>query len=104
MTAVVIVIVVLVVVAAVAAVVLVRRRRPSQPEIRRDEPTFDAEAPAPAGFEMPYAIEIANKGWTKAMQENKEIMHGANVVNGEVTYKAVAEAFDLPYTPIDTFL
>lgn len=53
---------------------------------------------------LPYAIEIANKGWKKAMQENKEIMRGANVVNGEVTYKAVAEAFDLPYTPIDTFL
>ena len=38
------------------------------------------------------------------MQENKEIKLGANVVNGEITYKAVAEAFDLSYTPIDTFL
>jgi alanine dehydrogenase len=53
---------------------------------------------------LPYAIEIANKGWQKAMQENNEIKLGANVVNGEVTYKAVAEAFDLPYSPIDTFL
>ncbi|MCG6930176.1 MAG: alanine dehydrogenase [Desulfofustis sp.] len=53
---------------------------------------------------LPYAIEIANKGWKKAMQENKEIRRGANVVNGSVTYKAVAEAFDLSYTPIDTFL
>ena len=53
---------------------------------------------------LPYAIEIANKGWKKAMQENKEIKLGANVVQGEITYKAVAEAFDLPYTPIDKFL
>ena len=53
---------------------------------------------------LPYAIEIANKGWKKAMQENKEIKLGANVVQGEITYKAVADAFDLPYTPIDKFL
>ncbi|MEJ2134635.1 MAG: alanine dehydrogenase [Desulfofustis sp.] len=53
---------------------------------------------------LPYAIEIANKGWKKAMQENKEIKLGANVVNGKITYKAVADAFDLPYTPIETFL
>ena len=42
--------------------------------------------------------------WKKAMQENKEIKLGANVVNGKITYKAVADAFDLPYTPIETFL
>ena len=53
---------------------------------------------------LPYAIEIANKGWKKAMQENKEIRRGANVVNGAVTYKAVAEAFDLDYTSIDSLL
>ena len=53
---------------------------------------------------LPYAIEIANKGWKKAMLENKEIRLGANVILGEITYKAVAEAFDLPYTPIDKFL
>ncbi|MGD9366368.1 MAG: alanine dehydrogenase [Desulfobacteraceae bacterium] len=53
---------------------------------------------------LPYAVEIANKGWEKAMQENKEIKLGANVINGKVTYKAVAEAFDLGYTPIDDLL
>jgi alanine dehydrogenase len=53
---------------------------------------------------LPYALEIANKGWKKAMQENREIKLGANVVNGAVTYKAVAEAFNLDYTPIDEFL
>ena len=53
---------------------------------------------------LPYAVEIANKGWKKAMQENKEIKLGANVVNGKVTYKGVAEAFDMEYTDIDTLL
>jgi len=53
---------------------------------------------------LPYAVEIANKGWKKAMQENNEIRLGANVINGKITYKAVAEAFGLEYTPVDTFL
>jgi alanine dehydrogenase len=53
---------------------------------------------------LPYAVEIANKGWKKAMQESKEIKLGANVINGKVTYKAVAEAFDLGYTSIDDLL
>lgn len=53
---------------------------------------------------LPYAIEIANKGWKKAMQENKEIRLGANVIDGKITYKAVADAFDLDYTPVDDFL
>lgn len=53
---------------------------------------------------LPYALQIANKGWKKAMQENKEIKLGANVVKGNVTYKAVAEAFDMAYTPIEEFL
>ncbi len=53
---------------------------------------------------LPYAVEIANKGWKKAMQENNEIKLGANVIDGQITYKAVAEAFDLDYTPVDKFL
>jgi alanine dehydrogenase len=53
---------------------------------------------------LPYAVEIANKGWRRALQENKEIRLGANVINGKVTYKGVAEAFDMPYTPIDELI
>jgi alanine dehydrogenase len=53
---------------------------------------------------LPYAVEIANKGWKKAMQENPEIKAGANVVRGKVTYKGVAEAFDLKYEPINKLL
>jgi alanine dehydrogenase len=53
---------------------------------------------------LPYAVEIAKKGWKKAMRENNEIKLGANVINGKITYKAVAEAFDLDYVSIDTLL
>ena len=53
---------------------------------------------------LPYAAEIADKGWKKAMQENPDIRSGANVVQGHVTYKGVAEAFDLNYVPIDELL
>ncbi len=53
---------------------------------------------------LPYALQIANKGWKKAMQDNNEIRLGANVIAGKITYKAVAEAFDLEYTAVDTFL
>jgi alanine dehydrogenase len=53
---------------------------------------------------LPYAVEIANKGWKKAMQENPEIKRGANVVKGKVTYEGVAEAFGLKYSPIDKLL
>jgi alanine dehydrogenase len=53
---------------------------------------------------LPYALQIANKGWQRAIQESKEIKLGANIVNGKVTYNAVAEAFDLEYTPIEKLL
>jgi alanine dehydrogenase len=53
---------------------------------------------------LPYALEIADKGWKKAMLENKEIRFGANIINGQVTYKGVAETFGYGYTPIETLL
>ena len=53
---------------------------------------------------LPYAVEIANKGWQQAMQENPEIKAGANVIKGKVTYQGVSDAFGLAYTPIDTLL
>jgi alanine dehydrogenase len=53
---------------------------------------------------LPYAVEIANKGWERAMKENKEIKLGANVIKGKVTYKGVADAFGLEYVSIDSLL
>ena len=52
---------------------------------------------------LPYAMEIANKGWKDAFRENHEIKLGANVIQGKVTYKGVAEAFDLKYEAVDSF-
>jgi alanine dehydrogenase len=46
---------------------------------------------------LPYAVEIANKGWQKAFKENPEIKSGANVVRGRVTHEGVADAFGLEY-------
>ena len=53
---------------------------------------------------LPYALKIADNGWKKAMQDSKEIKRGANIIKGHVTYKAVAEAFGLEYTPVEKFL
>jgi alanine dehydrogenase len=53
---------------------------------------------------LPYAVEIANKGWKAAMKGNNEIKLGANVINGKITYKAVADAFGLDYAPVDELL
>ena len=53
---------------------------------------------------LPYALQIAGKGWKEAMKESAEIKAGANVVHGKVTYKGVSDAFGLEYTPVDTLL
>jgi alanine dehydrogenase len=53
---------------------------------------------------LPYALEIADKGWKRAVEENPEIETGVNVLYGKVTYQAVAEAFGMDYTPVEEFL
>ena len=53
---------------------------------------------------LPYALQIANKGWKKAAKENPEIKLGLNIVAGKTTYRGVAEAFGLPYTDADSLL
>lgn len=50
---------------------------------------------------VPYAIEIANHGFPKIAKINQEIAYGVNMVGGKVTYKGVAEAFDLEYVPLE---
>lgn len=47
---------------------------------------------------VPYATQIANKGYKQACLENEAILKGINTLNGHVTYKAVAEAQNLPYS------
>jgi alanine dehydrogenase len=53
---------------------------------------------------LPYAVQLANKGWKKACSDSNELKLGLNVINGKVVYQGVAEAFNLEYTPVDTFL
>jgi alanine dehydrogenase len=53
---------------------------------------------------LPYAIKLAGSGWKKSSQENLEICKGLNVIQGKVVYKAVADAFNLPYTDVKEFL
>ncbi|MFQ5770934.1 MAG: alanine dehydrogenase [bacterium] len=53
---------------------------------------------------LPYVIQIANLGFPKAAKMNPEISKGVNIVNGNVTFKGVAEAFALPYTSIKEVL
>ncbi|HJC53061.1 MAG TPA: alanine dehydrogenase [Candidatus Alistipes merdavium] len=49
---------------------------------------------------LPYAIQLADKGWRRAAQENPELALGLNVVEGKVVYKPVAEAWGLNYEPL----
>jgi len=51
-----------------------------------------------------YALDIANKGYFKAIQENRTLRKGINVINGKLTYKAVAEALNIMYTPLEEAL
>jgi alanine dehydrogenase len=53
---------------------------------------------------LPYAIQLANKGWKDACKNNAELRLGLNVVNGKVVYKGVSEAFNLPYTAVEEIL
>ena len=46
---------------------------------------------------LPYALQLANKGWRKACADNEELRKGLNVVEGKVVYKEVAEAWGMPF-------
>ncbi|MED4227584.1 alanine dehydrogenase [Neobacillus cucumis] len=50
---------------------------------------------------VPYALQIANKGVIKAISENAALKLGVNVVNGEITYEAVARDLGLAYVPLE---
>jgi alanine dehydrogenase len=53
---------------------------------------------------LPYALQLANKGWHRALVENPALARGANVINGQVVYGAVADAHGLTYTPLEQVL
>lgn len=53
---------------------------------------------------IPYASEIADKGHKEALLGNKPLLSGLNVFKGKLTYKPVADVFEIPLTPPDKAL
>lgn len=53
---------------------------------------------------LPYALQLADKGYRTAVLENPELAKGLNIVDGKVTYKGVADAFNLQYEPFESVL
>jgi alanine dehydrogenase len=53
---------------------------------------------------LPYVLELADNGCVQAIQQSPAIRRGANVIRGYVTYKNVADAFGLPYIPVEDAL
>ncbi len=53
---------------------------------------------------MPYALQIADKGWKQALKDNQELVPGLNIVSGDVTHKDVAGAFDMEWKPAEAFI
>ncbi|MFV0268674.1 MAG: alanine dehydrogenase [Draconibacterium sp.] len=53
---------------------------------------------------LPYAIQIAQKGWKQACIDSEPLRKGLNVVDGKVVYEGVAEAFNLPLHNVESVL
>ena len=53
---------------------------------------------------VPYAVQIANKGYAQASLDNSALLKGINTLEGHVTYQAVADAQGLPYVAVDQLL
>ena len=52
----------------------------------------------------PYVERLARDGWRRAMRADRELRAGLNITEGAVTYRAVAEQFNLPYQPAEEVL
>jgi alanine dehydrogenase len=53
---------------------------------------------------LPYALELANRGWREAMARDKALALGLNTYDGQITYGPVAQAHDLPYIKVEEVL
>ncbi|MBC7896390.1 MAG: alanine dehydrogenase [Cytophagaceae bacterium] len=53
---------------------------------------------------LPYAMQLANKGWKQALRDNPALLKGLNMFDGKVTYPGVAEAFGMEYHEPAQFL
>lgn len=50
---------------------------------------------------LPYALRLADMGWKDACKADPGLAEGVNIVDGKITFEAVAAAWDLPYTPLN---
>ncbi|TDE17410.1 alanine dehydrogenase [Dyadobacter psychrotolerans] len=53
---------------------------------------------------LPYALQLANKGWKSACADNEELRKGLNVVNGKIVFKGVSDAWNMPYSDVSEVL
>jgi alanine dehydrogenase len=53
---------------------------------------------------LPYAEAIADKGTRQAVIDDPALAKGVNVIDGKITYQAVADAHGMPYTPLSTVM
>lgn len=53
---------------------------------------------------LPYALEIAEKGWIRAARESASIAKGVNCANAQITHREVADSHGISHTPIETLL
>jgi len=53
---------------------------------------------------FPYMLKLAQHGWKDAVRRNPDLAMGVNMVDGKITYQAVADALELDYTPLETLL
>ena len=53
---------------------------------------------------LPYAVQLANLGWRDALRNNAALRPGLNTHEGQITYRAVGEAFGLESVDVDTLL
>ncbi len=53
---------------------------------------------------LPYALDLANKGFEKAIREDEGLKEGVNTYGGKLTYEAVAASQDLEYTPLENLV
>lgn len=47
---------------------------------------------------LPYVLDIANKGWEQAVNDDKSLSKGVNIVRGQIVYEEVADAFGLNHS------
>ncbi|MCL4079123.1 alanine dehydrogenase [Coriobacteriia bacterium Es71-Z0120] len=51
-----------------------------------------------------YGLAIADKGWKQAVLDDPALAKGVNVLDGNITYKPVADAHGMNYTPLEKLL